>query len=173
MAEVVPTLLLTGTVGAGKTTIAYEINDVLAERRIPNAAVDLDGLTAQWPPSSKWNADLLFENLALLWPSYRAHGATHLVLAGVLEDVTDLARYRAAVPGAQITVVRVVAPERVRRDRLRGRMPPGPSLDWHLDRTAELDAILDRGGHEDFVIENGERPVRDVALEVLRRARWI
>ena len=36
MADRVPVLLLTGTVGAGKTTIALEINDVLAEMQIPN-----------------------------------------------------------------------------------------------------------------------------------------
>ena len=40
----VPVLVLTGTVGAGKSTVAAAINDVLAERHIPNAAVDLDAL---------------------------------------------------------------------------------------------------------------------------------
>ena len=50
MADRVPVLLLTGTVGSGKTTIALEINDVLAEMQIPNAAIDLDALAAQWPP---------------------------------------------------------------------------------------------------------------------------
>ena len=57
--------------------------------------------------TSAWNNDLMFENLASLWPNYRAHGATHLILARVLEDGGELARYRAAVPGAQITVCRL------------------------------------------------------------------
>lgn len=169
----VPVLLLTGTVGAGKTTIAYEINDALAELEIPNAAVDLDALTAQWPSTSRWNADLMFENLAALWPNYAAHGATHLVLAHVLEDHTELDRYRAAIPSADITVCRIVAPEPMRTERLVGRMPPGPSLDWHLDRTIELEAILERSAIEHFVVENGDRPVREVAEEVLRKAGWI
>ena len=69
MADRVPVLLLTGTVGVGKTTIALEINDVLAEMQLPKAAIDLDALAAQWPPSSLWNADLAFENLAALWPN--------------------------------------------------------------------------------------------------------
>ena len=168
----VPVLLLTGTVGSGKTTLAYEINDLLSERAVPNAAIDLDGLTAQWPPSSKWNADLMFENLALLWPNYRAHGATHLVLAHVLEDGTERDRYRAAVPGAELTVVRVVAPEALRVARLRGRMPPGPSLDWHLHRTVELEAILAGAALEDLAIENGDRPIRDVAEELVDRLGW-
>jgi hypothetical protein len=169
----VPVLLLTGTVGVGKTTIAFEIVDTLAEMRIPNAAVDLDGLTAQWPPSSKWNADLMFENLAVLWPNYRDHGVTHLVLANVLEDGAELERYAVAVPGAALTVVRLVAPHATRVERLVGRMPPGQSRDWHLHRTDELEDILERAAYEAFTVENGSRPTREVALEVLTRAGWI
>jgi hypothetical protein len=169
----VPVLLLTGTVGAWKTTVAWEINDVLAEREVGNAAVDLDGLVAQWPPSSKWNNDLMFECLTALWPIYVAHGSTHLVLARVLEDPLDLDRYRAAIPGADITVCRILAPQDVRVDRLQRRMPPTPLRDWHLHRTGELHDILERAAYEDFTVENGDRPVRDVALEVLTKAGWL
>ncbi len=94
--------------------MAAEINDFLAALKVPNAAVDLDALVWQWPSTSAWNNDLMFENLASLWPNYRAHGAAHLILALVLEDGGELARYRAAVPGAQITICRLVAPEAVR-----------------------------------------------------------
>jgi hypothetical protein len=169
----VPTLLITGTVSVGKSTIAAEINDTLAALQIPNAAVDLDALTWQWPPSSAWNNDLMFENLAALWPNYQARGATHLVLARVLEDATELDRYRAAVPGAEITICRLVATTDTRIARTLGRMPSGPVRDWHLARTEELDAVLERLGYEDFVVVNDARRVRDVALEVLNRAGWI
>jgi adenylylsulfate kinase len=168
----VPTLLLSGTVGAGKSTIGGEISDVLAELEIPNAFVDLDGLIWQWPSTSTWNNDLMFENLASLWPNYRSHGSTHLILARVLEDPTDLDRYREAVTDAEITVCRLIADERVRVERLRQRMQPGPLLDWHLDRTSELHGILERAAFEDFVVVN-DRPVREVALEVLTLAGWI
>lgn len=106
---IVPTLLITGTVGVGKSTVAAEINDVLAERQIPNAALDLDALIRQYPSTSPWNTDLMFANLAVLWPNYQTHGATHLVLARVLENRDELDRYRTAVPGAEITVCRLVA----------------------------------------------------------------
>jgi hypothetical protein len=169
----VPTLLITGTVGVGKSAVAAEANDALAALKVPNAAVDLDALVWQWPSTSKWNDDLMFENLAALWPNYAAHGATHLVLARVLETPAELSRYAAAVPGAEITVCRLVAPEALRVNRLLGRMPPGPSRDWHLSRTAELDAILDRLPCVDFTIDNGDRTVRDVALDVLIHAAWV
>jgi hypothetical protein len=37
----------------------------------------------------------------------------------------------------------------------------------------ELDAILDRLPCVDFIVENGDRPVRDVALDVLIAADWV
>ena len=168
----VPVLLLTGTVGAGKTTLAWEISDVLSAASVPHAALDGDGLRASWPVTSRWNEDLLFESIAALWPVQQRHGATRLVIAMVVEDPADLERYRAAVPGAEITVCRLVSPHEVRVARLQGRMPPGESLDWHLHRTGELHDILERGGIDDFTVENGDRPVREVAVEVLRRAGW-
>jgi hypothetical protein len=42
-----------------------------------------------------------------------------------------------------------------------------------VSRTVELEAILDRLPCVDFVIENGDRPVRDVALDVLIHAQWV
>ena len=172
MSDDVPVLLLNGTVGSGKTTLAWEISDVLSEREVPHAALDGDGLRASWPVTSRWNEDLLFESIAALWPVQRAHGAERLVLAMVVEDPADLDRYRAAIPGAAITMCRVVAPHDVRTARLHGRMQPGPSLDWHLARTGELHDVLERAGLEDFTVDNGKRPVRDVAVEVLAKAGW-
>ena len=168
----VPVLLINGTVGAGKSTIGGACSDALTERDIGNAFVDLDALTWQHPSTSKWNSDLMFENLAVLWPNYAAHGSTHLVLAHVLEDPTDLDRYGDAVPGAELTICRVVAPEDVRAERLRRRMPPGAGLDWHLARSPELHVILEHAALDDFAVIN-DRPVHDVAMEVLTTAGWL
>jgi len=70
----------------------------------------------------------------------------------------------------EITVCRLVAPEAVRVGRLLRRMPPGPSREWHVDRTVELESILARLACEEFTVENGDRPLRHVALDVLVRA---
>jgi adenylylsulfate kinase len=169
----IPTLILSGTCGVGKSAMAAEINDVLAEAGIANAAIDLDALTWQWPSSSPFNSDLMFENLAALWPNYHAHGATRLILARVLEDRSELSRYRDAVPEAEIIVCRLIAPQSTRIDRLRERMPPGPSRDWHEQRTVELEEILTRSSVEDVLVNNDDRPLREVALEVLARAGWL
>lgn len=169
----VPTLIITGTCGAGKSTIAAEINDLLAESKVPNAAIDLDALAWQWPQSSAFNSDLMFKNLASLWPNYQAHGAQRLVLARVIEERAELERYQATIPGAEIVVCRLVAPQPLTIARLRARMPPGPSRDWHEHRTVELEEILEQAAVEDFVVTNDDRQTRDVALDVLSQAGWL
>ena len=166
-------LLLTGTVGVGKSTVAAAINDELAERRIPNAAVDLDALVWQWPPDSPWNHRLMLDNLFAIWPNFVARGVTHLVLARVLEDRAELDDYRQVIPDAEVTVCRLVADEELRVSRLLGRMPPGPSRDWHVARTVELEKLLENRSVEDLTVGNGTRPVREVAIEVLTRIGWI
>jgi len=165
-------LVLSGTVGVGKTTIGEEVYDVLSERGIPNAFFDLDALRYQWPATSPWNAELLVEHLTALWPNLARRDVTHLVLAGVMETPADLDRVLAALPPAAVTVVRLTAPADLRARRLRDRMQPSAALDWHLARTVELDEILDWTSIETIEVDNGDRAPRDVAVEVLDRARW-
>jgi len=69
-----PTFALTGTVGAGNSIAATESNDTLTAFKIPNNNIDLDTPVWQWPSTSKWNDDLMFENLACLWSSRRQQG---------------------------------------------------------------------------------------------------
>lgn len=52
-------------------------------------------------------------------------------------------------------------------------MPPGPALDWHLKRTVELEAILSAAAQENFSVDNGDRPIRAVAEEILNRSAWL
>lgn len=169
----VPTLLLSGTCGSGKSLIALEVHDLLSEAGVGNAMIDLDALTQHWPARQPFNGDLKLQNLGALWPNHREHGATHLVLAGVLQERAELDGYHAAIPDAEIVVCRLLAPEALRRERLRRRMPPGPGRDWHLRRTGELERILDAGGAEDVTVVNDERPPREVAREVLTRVGWM
>jgi hypothetical protein len=78
-----------------------------------------------------------------------------------------------AIPGAEIVVCRLTAPEEERVERLRRRIPPGDSREWHIARSRELAPLLERAGIEDFVVENEMRSLRAVACEVLVRAGWI
>lgn len=168
----VPVLALSGPVGVGKTAVLVEIHDVLASADVPHACVERDALAWSWPERGDFNQEVALANLASVWANFRAAGARRVVIAGVLERPEDVDGYRRAIRGARIAVCRLTAPEPLRLARLRDR-ERGAGLEWHLARTVELERILRDARLEDFSVENGERPLRDVAMEVLARAGWI
>ncbi|HET7036837.1 MAG TPA: hypothetical protein VFI42_14225 [Thermomicrobiaceae bacterium] len=174
MATIVPTLLITGPVGVGKTTVASEVSELLEAARIAHAFVDIDAL--RWcypgPPGDRFRAGLALRNLAAIWPNFAACGATRLVLADVLEDRAELAGYQRALPGAAITVVRLRAAPETLAARV-ARRELGAGLEWHLARARELAARMDARPVEDLLVETEGRGVRAVAEEIVRRAGWL
>jgi hypothetical protein len=170
--EPVPVLVLSGTVGVGKSTVLAEIHDVLARAHVPHACIERDELASSWPVRGAFNRETVWENLASVWANFHRAGARRLVIGGVVEDATDVAAYRRAVPGARITVCQLVAAEATRVARLRAR-EVGAGLEWHLRRTVELEEIITSAGIHDFTVSNDAgRAVRTVALEVLAQAGW-
>ena len=173
MSDSVPLLLISGSMGTGKTTVLSEASDLLADAGIPHAAVDLDCLGIMHPPQGGHDDALVFANLAAIWPRYRDAGARRLIVAGVVEKRDDLGRYAEAVPGAQMVVCRLTASREAMRDRLRVR-EPGLFQTRALARAAELDSILVQSQAEDFVVDNDlGRSITDVAREVLTGAGWL
>ena len=79
-------LLLNGTVGSGKTAVADALGDLLADREIPHAVIDLDWLRRAWPspPGDPFNHAMTLRNLTAVATNFLAAGAERLVLAGVL-----------------------------------------------------------------------------------------
>src|SRR5690606_29039283 len=98
----VPTLIVTGTVGVGKTTVASEISDILSDREVPHAFVDIDAISTSWPPQGPFNQHMAMKHLASIWQNFRGAGAERLVLACVVESEEDVEAYEEAVPGAKI-----------------------------------------------------------------------
>lgn len=45
--EPLPVLFLTGTTGAGKSTVTADVSEALAAAQVPHAALDLDGLSIE------------------------------------------------------------------------------------------------------------------------------
>lgn len=174
MAERVPVLLLSGSMGAGKTTVMGEIADLLIEANVSHACVEFDGLALIHPHTADdpLGTRLAFRNLRSIWANHRAVGINRLVIAGVVEKREELASYRDAIPGADIVLCRLTAPIKTMHDRLRLR-EPGIYLPKFLARSTELERILSDARVEDFAVSNGpDRNITDVAREVLQRAGW-
>lgn len=181
-AKPVPTrvLVVNGTIGAGKTTVAAAVHDVLTQRGARSGFIDADLLCqAQPAPASDlFNQALMFDNLAALAPNYRSRGHGLMIIARVVEDADERGRWEQALSSAdagvaEVTIVRVVAPEDVRLARIARREPEGYWQEWASARTVELDAALEALDLDDVVVDNsGDRDRLDVALEVLERIGW-
>jgi adenylylsulfate kinase len=167
-------LLVTGTVGVGKTSVAYAIGELLTAAEVPHAVIDLDALCQAWPspPGDPFNFAMELRNLRSVATNYLAAGTERLVLAGVVENVDDRERYREAV-GVPLTVARLRADLDEVGRRLHGRHRDDESgLRWHLHRSGELDAILDAAGVADFEVRTDDRTVSEVAADVAKRTGW-
>jgi predicted kinase len=163
----IPVVVVTGPVGAGKSTVAAALCDFLAEHERRTVFIDMDYLRWLHPrdASDPYGAQLGFQNLAAIWPNLLAEGATSVVLADVLEDMAQRARYADLMPGSVVTIVRLNVPLDLVAERLAQR-ESGADLEWSLRRAPELQAIMERAAIGDLVIEVGNRPPQAVATEI-------
>ena len=166
----IPVLVITGPVGAGKSTVAAALSGVLEAHAVPHAMIDQDHLRWVWPnpPGDRFAVRLGLRNLAAIWPNYRASGIDCLILADVVEDRAQVDDYEAVLPGARVSVVRLDVPLPLILRRLEGR-ESAATIDWYRHRAPELQGIMERGQVEDLLVDVGERAPHDVALEIARR----
>ena len=163
-------LLITGTYGSGKSTLAEELAEVLEERSMAHAAIDLDWL--MWfdvPGQSDAIMDAVFPaNLAAVVANYIAAGVRYLVLAGAVRSQADLAEIREAI-GHPLQIVRLHVPHGEIERRLASSVTTGRVKDLHespvvladLD-AAEIDAI-------DFA---NDGDVHELAQRVMHAIGW-
>jgi len=167
----VPVIVLTGTMGSGKTTVMGEASDILSARGVMHAAIDVDTLALARLPA-RAPGDVAWQNLASVWRNYAASGAARLLIAVALETRADLERLREAVHCSTLVICRLRADLKTMQQRVSVR-DPGMLREVFVARVAELDALIDRAGLEDFSLSTDDRPVTDVARELLTRAGWI
>lgn len=166
-------LLLTGTAGAGKSTVAKEIGELMRLDSTGFAVVDLDAVakcTVDPPVPGRFESELMVANLASMWPNYQRYGVRRLVLARAVVTPDELSELRGAVPDSHWTVCRLIASEDVIGQRLRAR-EAGVSQEFVLGVSRSLSAEMDDHPIADFVIANDSGSITDVAREVLTRWR--
>jgi len=164
-------LVITGTMGVGKTATLDEVTDLLADAGVTHACVDLDGLgifhiVPEPPP------DLVFRNLDALFASYLSTGVRRFVVAAALERRSDLDRVRLPLRNPTTKVCRLTAPLAIAESRVAQR-ELGIHRNRYVKRTAELDRLLSAARLEDFCIDSSHASVSEVARELLRVAGWL
>jgi hypothetical protein len=171
----VPVLNIIGPVGIGKTSVAFAISDIFqydCNPPLPHALIDLDDVRRAWPApkTDPFNMALGFKNLAAVWNNYREAGAKCLIIPNVMESPEDFDKIRAAVPRADIFVVRLVASIDVNHERIRGREKHEAGLKWHLERSTQLAKMLAEKKMEQIVIDTDSKQPDQIAREIT--ASW-
>lgn len=168
----IATLLLTGTVGSGKTGTAVAIGHMLQNSDQRAVVIDLDWLGwTHLGPASPAPGQMIIKNLVAIWPNFRAAGMRYAILARGLTSRADLESLKLAIPDADITVVRLTASTETLDARLRLR-DTGAELDEHLREAAGMAEVMERLRLEDFVVSTEGATVEAVAAEVIRRLGW-
>ena len=171
-------LVLTGSLGAGKSSVGAAVHELLATRGARTAFLDADALTQAYPspPHDPANAGLLRRSVAALAALHRERGLGNLVIACALDEPDALATLTAAIgrvaDPVDAAVVRVTAPLETRLARLEARPASDRWLAWARTRTAELDDLLDSLELEDARVDTAGRAPADVAAEALDAVGW-
>jgi chloramphenicol 3-O-phosphotransferase len=159
-------LVLHGSPGSGKTTVARAVSELLREAELAHAVVDLDDLNMvyPWPPRS-----FARDNLRAIWPNYAAIPDLRLVLPTVIADKHELVQLREALPGARLVVCELTAPEEVLKERVTARDPNEFWQQRLRDFVDLFQARSDLRGIRDFHVSTHARSVAESAREVISR----
>jgi len=136
-------LIITGTMGAGKTSVLAEASDILALRGIAHAAIDLDALGLAHLPYAAGGDGVMYRNLQSVCENYSSLGVKRLLLARAIEDYAELERCRGIVAASNTAVCRLTASIETMEQRVQQR-ESGVSRRDYVARVAELNTILDR-----------------------------
>jgi hypothetical protein len=180
-----PVLFLCGVTGVGKSTVGFEI--YMRDLRDGRAAgyVDAGQLGFCHAADAQARHAIKVANLAAVAASYQAAGARQLIVTGALDTRQTAAAYAAALPAADITLVRLHAGQselarRIRARRIGGSWPePGDALAGQSP--AFLDDVAARAAGEagaleaaglGIRIETDGRGVTDAADLVIGATGW-
>lgn len=163
-------LVLSGSPGSGKTTVANKISELLTSRDVPHAVIDVDELARIHPElerSPKW------ANLAAIWPNYAAIPRLgKLILPVLIDTPDDLDRLLAAVDRAPLHLVELTAAETTLVERVTTREPNDywrSKLRGLVERYVERPADLKFG---DIKIDTDTQRPEQSAHAVLEQIGW-
>ena len=165
-------LIITGSMGAGKTSVLGEASDILARRQIVHAAIDVDALGVAYLPATTQNDKAMYCNLRSICANYAAIGVTRSLRSRAVQNRSELEIVRGSVSATDVAVCRLTASVETLERRVKLR-ESGISQQEYVSRVADLSAILDHTNLEDFILINENRTLTEVAQEMLFRAGWL
>jgi hypothetical protein len=142
-----------------------------SERGLRVAAIDLDWLG--WSTGATITVDdLIARNLTDVASNYAAASIDRIVVARALVDSEGLRSLTKSLPGWELTVLNLHASRSTLEARIRIR-DSGSELVEHLAEIEAMALRIESAVPTARTIDNDQRSLRDVALEVLRLSGWI
>ncbi|HEV7567631.1 MAG TPA: AAA family ATPase [Microbacteriaceae bacterium] len=169
----IDSIFVNGTVGSGKTTLAYAVSAL--ETSITHAVIDLDEIRRlrPAPATDRFAHEIELRNLRSIATNYREAGAERFILAGVLEHEAEIGRYREALGSDGMFICRLtVAPDVVKRRLARRHERDQMGLIWHRDRAVELARILATNTFDDIVLDSSDVEPSRLASALRLAAGW-
>jgi hypothetical protein len=165
-------LIITGGMGAGKTSVLGEASDILSLHHVAHAAIDVDALGLARFDGATSNDEVMYRNLRSVCNNYASLGITRFLLARALENRAELDLCRDIVSAANTVVCRLIASVETMEQRIAQR-ESGVAQREYVSRAAELNRILDHARLEDFCLTSENRSLTGIAHEMLVTAGWI
>jgi hypothetical protein len=165
----VDALVLHGSPGAGKTTIAVAVAERLRQAKLASALIDLDALSIVHPHQGR---SFSRTNLRAVWPSYAAIPDVRVILPLVVVDEDDLVELRDITHPARFLVCELTAPREILERRVADREPNELWKSRLLDYVAMYHDRDDHGRIRDFQVPTHPDSIEASAAEVLRRCGW-
>ena len=165
-------LIITGSMGAGKSAVLAEASDILKLRNLVHAAIDVDSLFLGHLPSEANNDDVMYDNLRSVCNNYAARGIQRFLFALAIENRAQLELCREITSATDTIICRLTVSVGVMQHRVKTR-ESGVLQQEFVARVEKLNAILDAAQLEDFTVSNENRLLNEVALEMLNKAGWI
>ncbi|MFF2521366.1 AAA family ATPase [Streptomyces liangshanensis] len=168
-------LLIGGRSGVGKSTVAWEVSELLQRSGVAHCLLEGDylGQVHPAPADDPRRSAITERNLSAVWANFAALGHRRLVYSNTVSVLeSDMFRRALGDDGARIVRVLLTAGDATAGERL-ARRETGSQLAVHVERSGLAARRLEREAPPGTVrVDTDGRSVAEVAREVVAATGW-